>query len=89
MKQFFNEIFLDYHQLLVCVGERSAGVATLNNLLLYLWLPSLRKKVEGKFDYTIISKHIEAVHLRYRIIATIAMSPSLEAKWTVLMGLTY
>ena len=71
------------------MGEISAGVATLNNLLLYLWLPSLRKKVEGKFDYTIISKHIEAVHLRYRIIATIPISPSSEAKWTVLMGLTY
>ena len=35
----------------------SAGVATLNNLLLYFWLPSLRKKVEGTFDYTIVSKH--------------------------------
>ena len=89
LKQFFNEIFPDYHQLLVCVGEMSAGVATLNNLLLYLWLPNLRTKVEGKFDYTIISKHIEAVHLRYCIIATIAISPSSEAKWTILMGLTY
>lgn len=49
--------------------------------------PQLKKKVEGQFDYTTVSKHIEAVHLRHCIIATIATSPS-EAKWTVLMGLT-